>query len=202
MIYSVLSETLSLYSDSQTDTQTQTNTQIHGHRHAQAPATCSFPIINARWLGDVVHMAQKVVGLTPAMALPANQHLLFCEIYKKIHTEWQFTHGKQCRGQCTVMRKYTLASTNHRTFDHLTSSSTIYKCCIEWMNVFIMTSDKPQMKLQSIIDKWYSVQWLTYSYIYYCQYEFLYSSLFIKLQSLRCPWRSCSHLSWVRRLRL
>ena len=34
------------------------------------------------------------------------------------------------------------------------------------------------------------------------QYEFLYSSLVIKLQSLRCPWCSCSCLSWVRRLRL
>ena len=34
------------------------------------------------------------------------------------------------------------------------------------------------------------------------QYESLYSSLVIKLQSLRCPWCSCSRLTWVRRLRL
>jgi len=33
-------------------------------------------------------------------------------------------------------------------------------------------------------------------------YEFLYNSLVIKLQSLRCPWCACSCLSWVRRLRL
>jgi len=34
------------------------------------------------------------------------------------------------------------------------------------------------------------------------QYEFLYSSLVIKLQSLMCPWCWCSCLSWVRCLRL
>ena len=33
------------------------------------------------------------------------------------------------------------------------------------------------------------------------QYEFSYSSLVIKLQSLSCPWCSGSCLSWVRRLR-
>jgi len=48
------------------------------------------------------------------------------------------------------------------------------------------------------INKWYSLYnkktTVCNSYMLLSRYEFLYSSLVIKLQSLRCPWCSCSCL--------
>ena len=73
----------------------------------------------------------------------------------------------------------------------------------DWLNVIWQIADEITMhvKINDIVCtiKNYS---LKFTYMLLSQYEFLYSDLVIKLQSLRCVWCSCSCLSWVRRLRL
>ena len=107
----------------------------------------------------------------------------------------------------------------HHKFRHQNKKKQLYFVC--WYVRFRLTDSAPQSgaslwllwhltnrrwNYNARLDKWYSLYNKNYSlqftYMLLSQYAFLYSSLVIKLQSLRCPWCSCSCLSWMRRLRL
>jgi len=66
----------------------------------------------------------------------------------------------------------------------------------DWLNVLLWHLTNRRWNYNARIDKWYSLYdkkhySLQFAYMS-SQYEFLYSSLVIKSQSLRCPWCSCS----------